>query len=389
MRNFTSVKLRAGLRPSGCYAVLRSLSFFGIVFHLLLQYNTCILFAERPFFLTLMLKSLRCKNAFTLVELMMVIVIIGVLVALLLPAIQAAREVARRGQCRNKMLQVLMAVKSYEEIHGVLPPGTINETGPIRNVPLGYHIGWIPRILPFLEQVPLYNEIDFSHGVYDKENESVRLTPTPDMFICPSDGYGGSLTMQTNIKACHSGKEVPIDIDNNGVFFLNSKLRSKDIPDGTSYTVFLGESSQNSERWVSGKVIDSRSDSLGWMSGTPGTLRNTGHKVNAPPYGTFIGGEAEVPLTEPQAEPQETPEEAQQDASSEPIVLGEPEVDSPEFWAKPGNWQFYVGGFSSSHANCVNHVFGDGSARTIFETIDEKIYSLMGQRDDLQIIPLE
>ncbi|MDR1957747.1 MAG: DUF1559 domain-containing protein, partial [Planctomycetaceae bacterium] len=101
------------------------------------------------------------KHAFTLIELLMVIAIIGVLIALLLPAVQAARESARRFQCTNNMMQLGVAVKHSEENHGVLPAGTVNDTGPVRNVPIGNHMGWIPRLLPYIEQTPLYEQIHF------------------------------------------------------------------------------------------------------------------------------------------------------------------------------------------------------------------------------------
>jgi len=77
----------------------------------------------------------RRTNGFTLVELLVVIAIIGILVALLLPAVQAAREAARRSQCQNHLSQLILAVHNYEMAHQVFPPGTINPTGPIVNVP--------------------------------------------------------------------------------------------------------------------------------------------------------------------------------------------------------------------------------------------------------------
>ncbi len=77
---------------------------------------------------------------FTLVELLAVVGVIGVLIALLLPAIQAARETARRAACQSKLVQLGLALAQYEASHRALPPGTVNPTGPIRNQPDGYHM---------------------------------------------------------------------------------------------------------------------------------------------------------------------------------------------------------------------------------------------------------
>ena len=91
-------------------------------------------------------------TAFTLVELLVVIAIIGILVALLLPAIQASRESARRASCTNNMSQLILAVHDYEAAHEFYPAGTVNPTGPIQNLPNGHHISWIVRILPYIEE---------------------------------------------------------------------------------------------------------------------------------------------------------------------------------------------------------------------------------------------
>ena len=113
-------------------------------------------------------------SAFTLVELLVVIAIIGILVALLLPAVQAAREAARRMSCVNNLTQLALATQNYEMAFRVYPPGTINPTGPIEDKPEGYHHNWLSQLLPYMEETSVFRHIDFSVGVYDEKNLPVR-----------------------------------------------------------------------------------------------------------------------------------------------------------------------------------------------------------------------
>src|SRR4051794_30989678 len=100
------------------------------------------------------------RPAFTLIELLVVIAIIAILIALLLPAIQSSREMARRVQCSNNLLQLGVALGHYASTHQVLPPGVVNQTGPILNLPNGYHVGWAVQILPFLEQKSVHRRFN-------------------------------------------------------------------------------------------------------------------------------------------------------------------------------------------------------------------------------------
>src|SRR5688500_5557706 len=169
------------------------------------------------------------RTAFTLVELLVVIAIIGVLVAILLPGIQAAREAARRSGCSANLMQLGMAVHGYESAHGVLPSGVTNPAGPIRNQAVGQHISWLVRLLPYLEEEVAYRHIDLEAGVYHRSNRAVRSLSI-GVFTCPSDQIWGTAT---SYAGCHHDVEAPIDADNNGAFFLNSRLRMKDISDGS------------------------------------------------------------------------------------------------------------------------------------------------------------
>lgn len=385
------------------------------------------------------------RSAFTLLELLVVIAIIGILIALLLPSVQAAREAARRFQCANHLSQLGLAIKQYELHHGVLPSGTTNETGPIRNVPIGNHMGWIPRILPYLEQTPLYERIDFSKGVYDPENQPVWATATFPALNCPSERSSGG-DNHSNYAACTGGEEVPIDTTNKGVFFLNSKLRSRDIPDGTSSTIFVGESQIFQEihfgphdksshwRYSSLKFIEpapydheepkedeSEEDAalrrfagsayvyggLGWMSGTPGTLRNTANRINTyvgpfsnwpMPFGSGSYGSGGLntsafPWSETVTSQEETSEAGMSfgfdsgsvieiDKEDDELRQHFEPTDPAKTWKLVLPGQFLVGGYGSNHTGGANFLFGDGNVKFVNEGIDLTMLQQMGNRAD-------
>ena len=133
------------------------------------------------------MRQLKSK-AFTLVELLVVIAIIGILIALLLPAVQAAREAARRVACVNNLAQLGLAVQTYVEANEALPAGVANPKGPVDTDPSGYKMSWITQLLPYFEENTTYDHIDFKAGVFDKKNAAVRGIAISTL-ICPS--YGG------------------------------------------------------------------------------------------------------------------------------------------------------------------------------------------------------
>jgi len=123
------------------------------------------------------------RPAFTLVELLVVIAIIGVLVALLLPAVQAARESSRRIKCNNNLKQLGLAMQNHHDVHGTLPPGAINasNTDASKN-----YMNWGVAILPFIEQQALYSQYDNTKENWQPVNNAVIATRQIGM-ICPSD----------------------------------------------------------------------------------------------------------------------------------------------------------------------------------------------------------
>ncbi|MEX0866657.1 MAG: DUF1559 domain-containing protein [Pirellulales bacterium] len=117
------------------------------------------------------------RRGFTLVELLVVIAIIGILIALLLPAVQSAREAARRTQCANNLKQIALAMHGYHFTHNKLPPGSIS---------WGVSVTWAPRILPYLEQQAAYDQISFSDLYYTGPNDAFMMQRFP-VYTCPTD----------------------------------------------------------------------------------------------------------------------------------------------------------------------------------------------------------
>jgi len=289
-----------------------------------------------------------CKRpsprGFTLIELLVVIAIIAVLIALLLPAVQSAREAARRSQCVNNLMQLSIAMQNYESAHELLPPGVVDPTSPIQSIPKGYHIGWVARILPYIERKNIFNNLNFMVGAYATEN-STAGSMVISFLLCPSDGsrftstLGGALT---NYAGCYNDVEAPIATTNTGIFFLNSKISHDDIPDGSSETIFLSEK------------VQAPTD-LGWLSGTSSTLRNTD---SAPKNFNRWAG-----------------------VTSTPVNPGGPTNAN-----LPGAPPTLVGGFSSNHAGGANFAFGDGSVKFLKSSIRPSVYQCLGNRSDGQMI---
>jgi prepilin-type N-terminal cleavage/methylation domain-containing protein len=299
-------------------------------------------------------RALSCDRAgFTLVELLVVISVIGVLVALLLPAVQAVREAARRSSCSNKLVQLILAVHQYEMSHTVYPPGTIDQKGPIQNVARGYHHSWITQILPHLELPNVYHRIDHTVSVYHPKNATVRDTRL-EVLTCPSQWaqFGG----YSAYAAFYHDLEAPIDRNNNGVFFLNSRVRHEEILDGTSHTMFLGE-----------KVVEA--GDLGWMSGTKATLRNTGIPI--------MGGAGVV-------RPNGPPSRATNaDEGVELLQLG---LGMANDKASRAAALLLVGGFGSFHPGGFQVAMGDGSVQFVSALTSGPLLQRLGHRADGKLI---
>jgi prepilin-type N-terminal cleavage/methylation domain-containing protein len=327
---------------------------------------------------------MRRRCGFTLVELLVVIAIIGVLVAILLPAVQAARESARRLNCSHNLAQIGVGVLNYEAAHGVYPPGTIEPQGPIYQEPKGYHHNWIVQILPYLEERNAWAHVDQSVGVYHANNAPVRSLSFR-VLLCPSSA--DERRARSCYAAVHHDVEAPIDTDNQGVFFLNSHVTRDDVTDGPAHTLYIGE-----KRFSDG-------NDLGWMSGTRATLRNTGTPPNVsgvrpPPGGGVLGttgpsgagmmaGDAGVDDGSMAFALEAGMADQAADAEAEAANAGEktPPGAAPLVQAPTA-----VGGFASAHPGVVQFVMGDGAVRVIRQTIDMTVYQRLGHRADGQLL---
>jgi prepilin-type N-terminal cleavage/methylation domain-containing protein/prepilin-type processing-associated H-X9-DG protein len=183
-------------------------------------------------------------QGFTVVELLVVVSIIGILVGLLMPAVQAARESGRRTQCANNVRQLGLAAHSYHAAQRSFPPARQDAANTW---------GHFAKLLPFLEQKVIYRNIDFTKAVYDPSNAEIAQTPMP-VFRCPSDysvmikssdplAFGGWAKNNYRGNAGNDTGEIGPDgaEKNNGVFRTGRRISVEQIEDGTSNTALFSE----------------------------------------------------------------------------------------------------------------------------------------------------
>lgn len=200
-------------------------------------------------------------SGFTLVELLVVISIIGVLIGLLLPAVQYAREAARRAACQNNLKQISLALLNYESSLRKLPPGYLHKFGPSGSNYEANHMGfsWGAMILPQLEQNAVYAEFDFVFPVWDARNLVARERHL-SVFLCPTDPFSANNFVVRHdssgvaqdryaagsYAACWGPSSETVNLDDTpllsrGVYYRNSRTRLADITDGLSNTFAIGE----------------------------------------------------------------------------------------------------------------------------------------------------
>ncbi len=339
------------------------------------------------------------RSAFTLIELLVVIAIIAILIGLLLPAVQAAREAGRRARCTNNLKQIGLACHNYLSTYGVLPFGKgDNYTATVPGAEPYARWSANSQLLSHLEQGNLFNSINFSfppetpgmNRVFpafmpayknpDRENATASRTQV-NTFLCPSDlatiatwpggnNYlGNQFTFACDLSEAQPSTVAVPAVAPQGVFYLGSAVRVADITDGTSNTAFFSEKIRGQG------VPNSRTDSLIF------------------PNQTSMDATYQACQSLPRTSPPLTSQQGMSWVMGEMCCTTYNHVGPPnsQTCAAPG----YTGTMankamqvppSSDHPAGVNVLFGDGAVRFLKSTIDLPSWRGLGTRNGGEVI---
>ncbi len=333
-------------------------------------------------------KSISPRRGFTLIELLVVIAIIAVLISLLLPAVQSAREAARRAQCVNNLKQIGLALHNYESAQGAFPMGLIRFTLPACDAASNRRHTMFAMLLPFMEQGNVYGGLNFDFGA-----SSIRNITTQELllqaYVCPSDEKstgplnpaGGPLQFIGVNQSSYAGNAGTIElfryryatanaancrhIEGDGAFVISWNYGIYNITDGTSNTFFVGEASRFRGQPASWQFP--------WNYGEWFTL------VGAP-----AGSSASA--THGIAYSAVRPNSPLQLMGAMSNVNTAIDPDPFTWWNKPQTQSYGSFGFRSQHPGGVNFMFGDGSVRFIKQTIDLTTYRALSTRNGGEVI---
>jgi prepilin-type N-terminal cleavage/methylation domain-containing protein/prepilin-type processing-associated H-X9-DG protein len=318
------------------------------------------------------------RRAFTLVELLVVIAIIAALIGLLLPAVQTARESARRVQCSNNLRQLALALLTHESALRRFPAGYVSQSGrtPVDpgtlDRPPG--TGWGLLVAAYVEEAARADAYrpDVGLGIGDPANRAVA-SATPTVFRCPSDSGSrepftvldasgsalpsGSLLGRSSYVG-NAGHEEPWESPReswdglaNGPLYRNSWLTTQQVTDGLSQTVFLGEHSQ-------------RKSQKAWAGTVPGAFSH--------PTPQFVARSGNIP--EPDA------------AATLLLVHSGPAASEPGVIHPPNDPIGHVCQMYSDHPGGCNVSFGDGGVRFIRDSIDPRIWAAISSINGAEVV---
>lgn len=340
--------------------------------------------------------SQRMRRGFTVVELLTVSVIITVLMAVLLPAIQQSRAVDRRVDCRKQLKQIGLALLNYEETHRAFPPGFVCNGTQAKDVG-GF--AWSLSLLPFLDHPPLYKRFDTNRNVTDPKNLIFTATVLPE-WRCPDESgpvqvelADGSVWGTTNYVG-NFGVGLPKWITNegdntaarkvHGMFGHNSKVRIRDVRDGVSNVCMVGERRLPSAAvdWKAGSVSgpfaslwagdpEVKKSEAQAILGSAALESATGFYAVTGPLceGTWKGDKFETANRACSTEGA--------GANANPILPNK--KPGPNGGELGGNISL---GYSSAHPGGVQILMGDGSARFVSDSVDVTTWINLARRAD-------